>query len=66
MSKVGAVSLVSSVGRAPPVTVMHRRGVFYGDKDPKLEVNESVYFLTMRKGSMILVNWKQRFQNATK
>ena len=48
------------------VMVIRRRGIFYGDKDPKLEVDESVYFLTTRKGSMILVNWKQRLQNTTK
>ena len=48
------------------VKVIRRMGVFYGDKDPRLEVDERVYFLTTREGSMILVNWKLRLQNTTK
>jgi len=38
------------------VTLIRRKGIFYGEKDPKLEVDESVYSLTTRKGSMIIVN----------
>ena len=31
------------------VTVIRRRGIFYGDKDARLEVDGIVYFLTAGK-----------------
>lgn len=45
------------------------RGVVYGGKDPNLEDDEmtnTVYFVSTRKGSVVLVNWKQRLQDTTK